>query len=218
MLDYKNMFDYLLILDNPVNIFFKNLVFAHPWLTSFFTKVTFFGSFQFGLFVVILFTSIALLLFFTTSKNKYLEEYLYIFYLVIGISSGLTYLLKTFFQRLGPVGRFLLESDYSFPSGHSTFSLAFFGVTYYLFKHNFKNEYNKIIFFAVMYLMIILVGLSRLVLDAHYLSDVLAGYMVAFFGLWVGIYVYKKKLKFYCVKLKTNDQKSFKQNTRKYKS
>lgn len=212
------MFDYLLILDNPVNIFFKNLVFAHPWLTSFFTKVTFFGSFQFGLFVVILFTSIALLLFFTTSKNKYLEEYLYIFYLVIGISSGLTYLLKTFFQRLGPVGRFLLESDYSFPSGHSTFSLAFFGVTYYLFKHNFKNEYNKIIFFAVMYLMIILVGLSRLVLDAHYLSDVLAGYMVAFFGLWVGIYVYKKKLKFYCVKLKTNDQKSFKQNTRKYKS
>ena len=60
---------------------------------------------------------------------------------------------------------------FSFPSGHSTNSVA----TYAAMGHNVKNKILK----AVFYLLPVLIGLSRVVLGVHYPTDVLAGYAIA---------------------------------------
>ena len=55
-----------------------------------------------------------------------------------------------------------------------------------------KNKNQKIIFFIFTHLMILLIGLSRLILNVHFLSDILVGYIIGIFGLLCGVLVYTK--------------------------
>jgi len=84
-----------------------------------------------------------------------------------------------------PLGAELIEGyTYSFPSGHSLTSFFFYGyVVYIIFKH-FEISYGKKYFLATLLsLVIISVGFSRIYLGVHYLSDVLGGYVLAWFWL-----------------------------------
>lgn len=94
---------------------------------------------------------------------------------------------KLTFQRPRPIEAVLLESSYSFPSGHATIAVAFYGFLGYLLIRSatrWKNRAN--VFFATATL-ILLIGLSRIVLGVHYLSDVWAGFLVGALWLIVGI-------------------------------
>lgn len=70
------------------------------------------------------------------------------------------------------------EDSYSFPSGHATIAVAFYGLlAYLLIRHNPGNKFRTIIFFSGL-MMILSVGFSRTYLCEHYLSDVLGGYLL----------------------------------------
>ena len=98
-----------------------------------------------------------------------------------------TQLGKLAFQRARPDEALLLEQTYSFPSGHATIAVALYGyITYLLIRHSseWKRQVNL---FFLGGLVILLIGLSRIMLGVHYLSDVWAGYLVGSLWLIIGI-------------------------------
>lgn len=95
-------------------------------------------------------------------------------------------ILKFIFRRERPIGYRLIEmSGYSFPSGHAMVSLAFYGLLIYITKRLVKNKYLKILLIILNIAIIILIGVSRIYLGVHYLSDVLTGYSISIIYLLI---------------------------------
>lgn len=119
-------------------------------------------------------TSIILLIFL---KNKKTGIHIAI---NLGLSALVNFTIKQIIQRPRPVGhRIIDESGYSLPSGHSMVSMAFYGFLIYLIYKNVKNKYLKTTLIILLTLLIISIGVSRIYLGVHYVSDVLAGFLVA---------------------------------------
>lgn len=82
------------------------------------------------------------------------------------------------------------ETSYSFPSGHSMISILFFGSIIYLVnKYNIKYKKTITILLSIF---IILVGLSRLYLGVHFLTDVIGGYLCGFVTLIIIIIIFER--------------------------
>ena len=117
------------------------------------------------------------LLLFITIKNKKTS-------LLIGINlvtiTILNQLLKFVLQRPRPTEfKIINETGYSFPSGHSMISMAFYGFLIYLIYKNVKNKYLKTFLISFLSILIIMIGISRIYLGVHYTSDVCAGFLVS---------------------------------------
>lgn len=101
-------------------------------------------------------------------------------------------ILKMLVHRPRPLGGIDPESTFSFPSGHAIIAVTFYGFLTYYFWQKSKSQAQKYFIAALGIILILLIGFSRLYLGVHYLSDVLAGYVVGLIWLWVGIYLDKK--------------------------
>ena len=87
-------------------------------------------------------------------------------------------ILKNIIKRPRPEGfRLIEENGYSFPSGHSTAAMAFYGLIIYFIFKNVKNKKIRNISCIILSILIILIGISRIYLGVHYASDVLAGFL-----------------------------------------
>lgn len=95
---------------------------------------------------------------------------------------------KTFISRARPADVAYYEViHYSFPSGHATTALAMFGLlAYFLYRHYDKSRYQKLCLWMAVILSL-LVGFSRIYLGVHYLSDVLAGFLLGLLWMLVGV-------------------------------
>jgi len=115
------------------------------------------------------------------------RQWLYLLAWVVALAGGqaLNLLLKTLFARPRPVfaDPVVVESYYSFPSGHSMMSLIAYGMLAYLIGLYIKNHYARIFVVFIAALAIVLIGISRMVLGAHYLSDVVGGFIAG--GVWL---------------------------------
>ncbi len=108
--------------------------------------------------------------------------------LVVLVSAGsavLDEILKLIFRRTRPElllgGQHL--TSYSFPSGHATGSICFFGFLIWLSWKFLNKPIFKIVITVVLSLVILLVGFSRIYLGVHYPTDVLGGYLSG--GCWL---------------------------------
>lgn len=96
------------------------------------------------------------------------------------LSAGLNQILKHIVQRPRPTEfRLIDESGYSFPSGHSMVSAAFYGLLIYIIFKKVRNTYLKTFLISLLVLLIIAIGTSRIYLGVHYTSDVLAGFLIS---------------------------------------
>ncbi|WP_194287418.1 phosphatase PAP2 family protein, partial [Gracilibacillus oryzae] len=115
-------------------------------------------------------------LLFFSKKSKWIA----VFFAVnmIGIS-GLTKLLKLFFERERP--ELLAQYDgtgFSFPSGHSTGSITFYGFIIYIVAISNIKKGWKICIISLFTLLILSIAFSRVVLSVHYFTDIVAGLAV----------------------------------------
>lgn len=111
----------------------------------------------------------------------------------LGIVTILNQLLKSILQRPRPEEfRIINENGYSFPSGHSMVSMAFYGFLIYLIYKNVKKKYLKWTLITVLGILIISIGISRIYLGVHYTSDVLGGFLIAISYLIVYISIVNK--------------------------
>ena len=89
-------------------------------------------------------------------------------------------ILKLIFQRDRPIGYRLIEmTGYSFPSGHAMVSMAFYGLLIYIIYHFIKKKFLRITLITINIIIIFLIGISRVYLGVHYLSDVVTGYSIS---------------------------------------
>lgn len=84
--------------------------------------------------------------------------------------------LKALFRRARPLHDhgFIIEPGWSFPSGHAFGAMVFYGMLAYVLLRLSPRFHRAIVAGAV--LMIGVIGISRILLQVHYFSDVLAGY------------------------------------------
>lgn len=106
-------------------------------------------------------------------------------------------LLKHIIRRPRPnILRLVEESGYSFPSGHSMVSMAFYGIIIYLVYKNVSNKYLKWLLISLLSLLILSIGFSRIYVGVHYFTDVAGGFLLglAYVVIYVNIYNNKVKL------------------------
>lgn len=103
-------------------------------------------------------------------------------------------LTKSIFRRPRPIGISLIEENgFSFPSGHSMVGMAFFGFITYLLYNKLKSKKSKILLVTSSTITILLIGFSRIYLGVHYLSDIIAGFLLSSIYLIIYITIIKKK-------------------------
>ena len=111
------------------------------------------------------------------TKNK--KVGLAVIFNLIGIVL-LNLILKNILQRPRPYGYHLIEeSGYSFPSGHSMVSMAFYGLLIYISYIKIKNVKLRNFICVFLAILILLIGFSRIYLGVHYASDVIAGFIIS---------------------------------------
>ena len=108
----------------------------------------------------------------------------------IGIVVLLNDLLKFIIHRPRPYGYNLIEeTNYSFPSGHSMISTAFYGFLIYVIYKNIKDKKLKYLLMGLLFVLIILICISRIYLGVHYFSDTIAGFSLSLVYLMIFIMI-----------------------------
>lgn len=155
--------------------------FREPWLTAVFGWISLLAKWQ----VALIFAAISSLILWLWKKRAFIVSLW-----VIVIGSGLFgYISKLAFSRQRPGVALYIEDTFSFPSVHSMIAVTFFGFIIYIFILNARKRELKILALFGGLTLILSVGISRLYLGAHFLSDVLGGYILGLFWLVIGIIV-----------------------------
>lgn len=93
----------------------------------------------------------------------------------------LNFLLKLLFQRDRPADPLIGgHTNFAFPSGHASSAFIFYGLLIYLiFKASIAPLY-KYSLIAVLLLLTLFIGFSRIYLRVHHATDVVAGFCIGF--------------------------------------
>ncbi|MDB5265283.1 MAG: hypothetical protein JWN64_854 [Parcubacteria group bacterium] len=152
-----------------------------PALTKFFLFVTELGSTTSMLLIIAVIT-ISYVFF---AKKRYVLPFLVT---ALGSTASVN-IIKQLIARDRPdiSIAFYAEKLFSFPSGHSASSLAIFGFVAYVWVKRTHSTAVRILIVCLSVLLILAIGLSRLYLGVHYLSDVLGGYVLGILWLIIGI-------------------------------
>jgi membrane-associated phospholipid phosphatase len=94
-------------------------------------------------------------------------------------------LLKAFFARPRPYFEqpMLMETYYSFPSGHAMEAVVLYGTLAYFAVLALRTWRARAAVILGTSLLVLLIGFSRMYLGVHYFSDVVAGYAAG--GMWL---------------------------------
>lgn len=142
---------------------------------------------------IILFSSFSLFIF----KRK-IKEGVIILLSTTG-STFVSAVIKTLIARPRPDANLVIlfgnfgKND-SFPSGHVLFAMGFYGFLLFLAFTKLKKGNLKKIIIGLLITIIILMGLSRIYLGAHWFSDVLGSYLLGTLWLYLMVYFYKHLL------------------------
>lgn len=122
-----------------------------------------------------------------TIKRRVIDALAFLF--AVGGSEAIVFALKHSIERARPDTYYwpYIESGYSFPSGHATAAMAFYGFLAYYIYSGASSPTTRRVVIAIAGILIALIGFSRLYLGVHYLSDVLAGYAIGLGMVLVGI-------------------------------
>jgi len=143
--------------------------FKHPLITEIFKMITFFASP-----IALIILSIALFFIF---KNK---KYGLLSLTNLIVVTLINQMLKFIFVRPRPFEWMLIEeTGYSFPSGHAMVSMAFYGMLVYLIWQTKISLNKKKIWTIVLSVLILLIGISRIYLGVHYVSDIIGGFTLS---------------------------------------
>ncbi len=168
-----------------INIYSALFKMITPINTYIMIGISFLGSAK----ALIAITIILLLLLKNKRNSKYITINLTFVFLM-------NRLIKYIVKRPRPQELALvIENGYSFPSAHSMVSFAFYGFIIYLIMRSNVGKKNKIVITALLSLIVVLIGISRVYLGVHYATDVLGGFLIGLIYLVIFIkFVYKKNL------------------------
>ncbi len=102
---------------------------------------------------------------------------------------ALNLLLKDIFARPRPHFEhpLLVETSYSFPSGQAMESLVVYGMLAYFATLTLRGKGKRAASVCGAAVLVVLIGCSRVYLGAHYVSDVVAGFVAG--GAWLSVVI-----------------------------
>jgi len=150
---------------------------ATPALTTFFLIVTALGSIE----AIVLLRVVVATFLAWGRRWLFLGSWL----AAVAGSAFLNHVLKGLFERPRPHFEhpLLVETSYSFPSGHAMESFVIYGMLAYLAVLALRSWESRVAVVFEAALLVVLIGFSRMYLGVHYFSDVLAGYAAG--GVWL---------------------------------
>lgn len=175
----KNIIASDIVVAADIRIINLSFIFRDAELIKIFTGITIFGEWQ----IVASLAIIASVILSLWKKKTYLIP----FWISIAGSELFIFFGKLAFHRSRPEIAFYTENTFSFPSGHSTIAVAFYGFLTYIMFRETKKWKHKINTVFCGIILIFAIGLSRLYLGVHFLSDVLGGYLLGAFWLVASI-------------------------------
>ncbi len=101
---------------------------------------------------------------------------LFALFLVVGGGEIILILLKLFFHRPRPMPQLVIAHGYSFPSGHAFSAMTIYGFLIYMIWNMDKIRGLKFVVLLMSISLIFFIGISRIYLNVHYLTDILGGY------------------------------------------
>ncbi len=111
------------------------------------------------------------------SHRMYLRAFMLV--LIANCALFVKELIKDYICRQRPEGCDI--SSFSFPSGHCTFTMCFYGIIIYLVHVHIKSDFWRNFLIILFGAWIFMMGVSRMWLGAHFPTDVLAGMFLGFF-------------------------------------
>ena len=146
-------------------------------------------SIYFGKVNVVFETSFLIALYFTLKRDwhAFWHFVALLFLAAVGIEGG-----KLISHHFRPNITIAPPHTYSFPSGHTLLSLILFGFMAFLIAHNNK-KWLKQATYNITALIVIIVILSRLYLNVHWLSDVLGSVLLGGCILGIIVIAYRRK-------------------------
>lgn len=148
---------------------------AQSVLSSKDSIITFFSQILDTLFDPITLWIISFFLFITLFLRSRKKEAIF-FALVMSIFSLLLTWIKSLIGRSRPLPALTEATGYSFPSGHMVMATLFLGLLLYFSWKNFTSRSWNISFTILSFLLLLFIGASRIYLNVHWLSDVVAGF------------------------------------------
>jgi undecaprenyl-diphosphatase len=100
-------------------------------------------------------------------------------------------IMKSFFALERPLNMLVSETGYAFPSGHSAMIIVLLGTLIAMCYKKIRHKKLAIILSAVFSLII---GLSRIFLNVHWLTDILGGYLFGAFMISLAALIYPKSI------------------------
>lgn len=125
----------------------------------------------------IIIVALILMLLLAFHKNNYRGMLFVLF--SVGGGNLLNKLFKEWIQRERP--EFPNQVDgFSFPSGNAMVGLLYLFTFAYFLSESVSSKITRYLIWFGAVILTILVGLSRVAANAHYISDVLAGWMIGY--------------------------------------
>ncbi|MGQ2285923.1 phosphatase PAP2 family protein [Leuconostoc suionicum] len=164
------------------DIFFQQLI-QHrgTFATLFFTHIT-----QAGNMTAIIVVSVIVSIF--LAYKHYYRELLFLSVNIVLSAGIITQLLKHVITRVRPQPQLIQESGYSFPSGHSMAAILLYGSLIILINYHLKQSLFKTASVIILTSLIIIIPISRVYVNVHYPSDVLAGLSLGYMLLFISKY------------------------------
>lgn len=155
--------------------------------TGFLKVFTHLGSF----YTLAVLAIISVVLIWFVMKNKRMSVFYAGTFAIVCIAN---FVLKQIVRRIRPEHLMIIEeTGFSFPSGHSMMTLCFFALAIHFVWKTLKNKPLKMSLISVFSVITLAMGFSRIYLGVHYLTDILAGFLISFVIVVVCMLVYHTK-------------------------
>ncbi|GIT98036.1 phosphatase PAP2 family protein [Sulfurovum sp. TSL1] len=175
--------EYILMIDRWIETYIHTI--QTPILTKFMVTLTNFNG-AMGIFIFSLFMMLFLI------YKRWYNDLLFYFFSVLG--ANIAYIsIKMIVQRDRPSSDILSIATYSFPSGHTTMATAMALAVYLILSKRVHSLALRSVLWASCIVWPLIIAFSRVYLDVHWLSDVVAGIGLGLF--WVTMIVLIQRLK-----------------------
>jgi len=191
--------DGLMMIDRPINQIVLGL--RKPFLDKLMLLITLTGNWQ----MIVWGSLLGAILLIIAQKRRYLMAMI-----LSNVSAMLIVsVAKNLISRARPPveNALILEHGFAFPSGHSYFAVAFYGLLTYFWVRHFYQKWARIGVFILGSVYILLLGLSRIYLGVHWTTDVLGALSLGAAVLAVIVAYIEYKRKFFKEEYRQVDRK-----------
>ncbi len=147
----------------------------HNW---FFTAITSIGNVSWSAIILI---TISLWLIY----HHFYRETLFIGFNVIVFAGLSNQIVKNIITRPRPTPHLVPTSGFSFPSGHAMVSVLLYGSLIIILHRHLKSNWQRRVASCLLLGLIILIPISRVYVNVHYPSDIVAGMAIAYTMLYI---------------------------------